>query len=87
MEKLKPSERLRYLCYRCYRCGRLLTRLEIVAKWEEAEKDTSTVQSAVCSCGSRHITPGNPKLWEELFLPRVWKLWYYEVFLPWLNRS
>ena len=83
---VKGSERLKYLCYRCYRCGRLLTKLEIIDKWHENEKDVSVVRSALCSCGSRHITPTNPKWWEELLLPRVWWLWALEVFMPWYTK-
>ena len=86
------SERLRYLCYRCHRCARLLTKLEILDKWTkyEAENEANSglgkVKKALCSCGSQHIVPTNAKLWEELLLPRVWKLWWYEVFLPWVKR-
>ena len=80
------SERLRYLCYRCYRCGRLLTKFQILDKWEEAEKDVSVTRSALCACGSRHINPSNPTLFEELTNFRIWILWFYEVFLPWLRK-
>jgi len=83
---VKGSDRLRYLAYRCHRCGRILTKLEILDRWHEAEKDVSVTKSAVCPCGARHLSPSNVKLWEELFLPRVWKLWWYEVFLPWVRR-
>ena len=83
---VKGSERLRFPCYRCYRCGRLLTKLDILAKWAEAEKDISKSKPAICRCGSRHVTGANPTLQEELTTPRIWKLWWYEVFLPWLGR-
>ena len=85
----KASDRLRYFCYRCYRCGRLLTRLEIVAKWVETEKnvDLSKPHAVICPCGSRHLTPTNPYWYEELFFPRVWKLWFLEIFLPWLKKK
>ncbi len=82
---MKPSERLRYFCYRCYRCGRLLTRLEIVKRWEIAEKDLSVPHLTICPCGSRHLSPTNPKWWEELLYPRVWKLWWVEAVTPWLK--
>lgn len=80
------NDRLRFLCYRCYRCGRLMTKYEILDKWEAAEKDISVVRSALCRCGSRHITPANPTLSEELTNPRIWALWYKDVFLPWLRK-
>lgn len=80
------SDRLSYLCYRCHRCGRLLTKLEIIDKWEEAEKDISVPHLGLCVCGSRHISPSNP-LWYEEFSPRVLKLWFYEIVLPWLKRK
>ncbi len=80
------SERLHFPCYRCHRCHRLITKLEILDRWHEAEKDTSVVHHAICPCGSRHLSPTNPKWWEELLYPRVWRLWYYEVLLPWLAR-
>lgn len=84
---MNRNDRLRFLCYRCYRCGRLLTKYEILDKWEAAEKDVSVVHSSICKCGSRHITPANPTLLEELTLPRVWKLWFYDVFRPWLRKK
>jgi hypothetical protein len=79
------SDRLSYLLYRCQGCKRLLTRLEIIESWERSES-TGVRFSGICPCGSGKIGPTNAKLWEELFLPRVWKLWWYEVFLPKLAR-
>lgn len=70
-------ERLPYYCYRCYACGRLLTKLEILDVWNRSERDG--IPRSICACGSTRITPTNPKLWEELFLPRVWKLWWKAV--------
>lgn len=60
---------IKFPCWRCYNCGRLITRLEIAEAWE-AKKNN------LCPCGSGKISPTNPRLWEELFLPRVWKLWW-----------
>lgn len=74
------DERLRYLAYRCYVCGRLLTRYEIYDRWDRGESDN------LCPCGSNKISPTNPKLWEELFLPRVWRLWWFGVVIPWLRK-
>ena len=79
------ESRLKFPCYRCYYCGRLMTRLQIVAKWEEAEKDLANSRAALCWCGSRHIVPTNPTLWEELTTPAVWKLWWVE-FAPWVRK-
>lgn len=60
------TDRLFY-CYRCHLCQRLLTKLEIL----EAR---AAGRLNLCPCGSRKIQVTNPKMWEELFLPRVWKL-------------
>ncbi len=81
------SDRLTYLCYRCHRCGRVLTKIQILKRWVEAEKDISVTQSAVCACGSRHINPSNPTLFEELTSPSIWVLWWHEVLLPWLRKK
>ncbi len=68
-----------YPCYRCGNCKRLITKLEILAAWDAA------VSAALCPCGGRTIRPTNPKLWEELLLPRVWRTWYTYVLQPWMN--
>lgn len=68
------SNRLRYPVYRCEKCKRLLTRLEIVAKWERAEAAASQPATiALCACGGGRISPANPTLWEELTSPRLWR--------------
>lgn len=80
--------RLRYLCYRCYLCGRLLTKTEILALWDRNDRafaENGTTSSAICPCGSNKISPTNPLWWEELLLPRVWKLWWVERVRPWLK--
>ena len=69
-----------YLCYRCLACHRLITRYDILRAWEEAKS------AALCPCGGGKISPSNPTLWEEITLPRVWRLWWGEVFLPWLRK-
>jgi DNA-directed RNA polymerase subunit RPC12/RpoP len=58
---------IRFPVYRCERCGRLVTRLAIRKAWAAAGS------MAVCSCGSRRISPTNPSLWEELTSPAIWK--------------
>ncbi len=79
------SGRLRYLCYRCLACNRLLTKLEILARWERMERENKAVTiggrhaTGICPCGSSKIGPTNPKWWEELLLIRVWVLWWKEV--------
>ena len=60
------TDRLFY-CYRCYLCSRLITKLEILEARAAARLN-------LCPCGSRKIQVTNAKVWEELFLPRVWKL-------------
>lgn len=60
------TDKLHY-CYRCKSCGRLVTKIEILERW-------GANQVSVCPCGSREIRITNPKLWEELLLPRCWKL-------------
>ena len=63
--------RLRYPLWRCDQCGRIITRREIVGKWEAAEATSGPV--TLCPCGCSIIHPTNPKMWEEMFLPRVWR--------------
>lgn len=75
------SDRLAYPCYRCYYCGQLLTRIQIVQRWEAAE-DSGQSAVALCKCGSRHIVPTNPTLREEMTTPAIWKLWWVEVAKP-----
>jgi DNA-directed RNA polymerase subunit RPC12/RpoP len=58
-----------YYCYRCFSCGRLITKLEVLAA-READRIN------LCPCGSRTVRPTNAKIWEELLLPRCWKLIY-----------
>lgn len=77
--------RIRHLVYRCYKCGALLTKYEILDIWERAEATLETV-IGLCKCGSRMIQPTNAKLWEELFLPKVWKVWWRDVAKPWLSK-
>lgn len=68
------SNRLRYPIYRCEKCKRLLTRLEIVRKWEKAEAQPNKVATvSLCICGSGRISPANPTLWQELTSPRLWR--------------
>lgn len=62
------TDRLHY-CYRCYDCHRLVTKLEVL--WAQG-----TDRPNLCPCGSRKVKPTNPLWWEELFLPRCWKLIY-----------
>jgi len=81
---MPQSSRLTYLAYRCEKCGRLLTKLEMIEGWERAERDGISLKG-VCSCGSGRVSPTNPKLWEEICLPRVWRLWWKEVALPWVR--
>jgi DNA-directed RNA polymerase subunit RPC12/RpoP len=74
--------RLPHLAYRCLACTRLLTRLEILAEWDRLER-TQEQSRGICPCGSNRISPTNVSLWEELTIPRVWKLWWSEIVLPW----
>lgn len=62
----KKTDNLHY-CYRCYICGRLVTKLEIL----EARFGK---RINLCPCSSKQVQITNPKKWEELFLPRCWKL-------------
>ena len=75
---------LKYLVYRCFSCGRLITKLELEATWTRAEQ-SDTEQKGVCPCGGGQLRPSNAKLWEELLLPRVWRLWVQEVVWPWIR--
>jgi hypothetical protein len=80
------SDRLPYACMRCQSCHRLLTRINIVDTWNRWEKG-NLIQKALCPCGGNRLSPTNPLLWEELFLPRVWKLWWVEIARPWLEEK
>jgi DNA-directed RNA polymerase subunit RPC12/RpoP len=60
------TDRLHY-CYRCFNCGRLITKLELLEAWGNDQVNP-------CPCGSRKIRITNPKKWEELLLPRCWRL-------------
>lgn len=62
------TDRLHY-CYRCYACARLITKLEVL-------EGRSQGRIELCTCGSKLVRPANAKIWEELFLPRCWKLIY-----------
>jgi hypothetical protein len=66
MARIGMTDRLHY-CYRCNSCGRLITKLEIL--------DARIASRAnLCPCGAKTISPTNAKWWEEVFLPRCWKL-------------
>lgn len=56
-----------YYCYRCRDCGRLITKIELLEGRFIGIANT-------CPCGCRRMNPSNAKLWEELLLPRCWKL-------------
>lgn len=58
-----------YYCYRCFDCARLITKIEVIEARGRGDL-------ALCRCGSRKVKPTNPTVWEELFLPRCWKLIY-----------
>lgn len=62
----QKSDGLHY-CYRCYICGRLITKLEIL----EAH---AAKRINLCPCSSKQVQITNPSKWEELSLPRCWKL-------------
>lgn len=76
---MKPT-RTQYLAYRCIDCKRVITAFEIEAAWEKSEREKKTYP--LCPCGGCKVRPTNCKLWEELFLPRIWKLWWKAVVLP-----
>src|SRR5947207_4395614 len=60
------TDRLHY-CYRCKGCARLITKLEVL----EAR---AAGRVNLCPCGGRTISPTNATWWQELTLPRLWKL-------------
>lgn len=72
---------LRYLVYRCSGCRRVLTSLEMQDKWGKSQADGHN-DNSLCPCGANKVAPSNPTLFEELTLPRIWKLWFKKVFLP-----
>ena len=62
------TDRLHWV-YRCTSCGRLITKLEVLDQRSSGSAD-------LCPCGSRSVRPTNARWWEELLLPRCWKLIY-----------
>jgi len=80
------DQRLEYLLYRCFSCGRLITKYEMLAGWEAAEKSQED-RKGVCPCGAGQVRPTNAKLWEELLLPRVWRVWLQDIVLPWARKK
>lgn len=58
-----------YWVYRCHSCARLITKIEILEAWGKGQPN-------LCPCGSKVIRPTNAKVWEELLLPRCWRLIY-----------
>src|SRR5574341_2679342 len=82
---MQASERLPYQVYRCRDCHRPLTRLQIVAKWEEAER-TGVPVLGLCRCGGgRVIKPTSVSLWEELTTPAIWRQWWVDSVRPWFR--
>jgi hypothetical protein len=78
--------RTRYLLYRCYKCNRLITALQMEARWAKAEEDQKDIapkdrvnHPGICVCGSRHYSPTNATTWEELTTPAIWVLWWKRV--------
>ena len=55
--------------YRCASCGRLITKLEVL-------EGRAAGNANLCPCGSKTVRPTNARVWEELLLPRCWKLIY-----------
>jgi SAM-dependent methyltransferase len=64
-------------------CGRGMTCLEMERRWKKAEARADG-NAELCPCGSRQFRPANPRLWEELLFPGIWRLWYHRVLKPWL---
>jgi len=57
-----------YITNRCDACRRAITKLEVLASFQRGR--------TVCPCGSNRFKVSNFKLWEQLLLPRSWKLWW-----------
>jgi len=56
-----------YYCYRCDSCKRLITKIDVLEARIHGRMN-------VCPCGSRVMKVTNPKIWEEIFFPRCWRL-------------
>ena len=86
-----PDSRSRYLLYACHKCGRLVTCLQVEAKWAEAEKANIGCQPGeehhpnICVCGSRQLAPANASVWQELTSPAIWRLWWVKIARPYLR--
>ena len=81
------SEReMKYWLYRCLACRRILTKYQLAAVWERAEK-SGVDTKGVCVCGGGRVGPTNATIFEEVTNPHIWKLWWLDVFLPWVERT
>lgn len=53
------SDRLRHQFYRCVNCKRLLTKLEILRGWQEAELHPEKGHPGTCPCGGGKVQATN----------------------------
>ncbi len=80
--------RIKYMLFRCFKCGELLTAFGLKKVWDKAPTNPKPGENIpLCACGSGHISPSNAKWWEEVFLPRCWKVIIQLVFWPWLKKK
>ncbi len=90
-QPIPEGARLRYLLYRCEKCNRILTALQIEARWAKGEKRNegrpteNQVHPQCCPCGSRHMSPTNATWFEEMTSPAILRVWLLRVVLPWVR--
>jgi hypothetical protein len=72
------SERLRFYAFRCNSCKRVITKRQILAKWQKYDKSRIPI-SGLCKCGGIHIRPTNLTIWEEITNPHVWAMFFTEI--------
>ncbi len=76
-------DRLKYLVYRCVACTGMLTKLEIIERWEKQERE-GTHATGICECGGRQIRKSNPTTLEYERYSKGWngvKQWFRYVIL------
>ena len=83
---MSDQERLKHLLYRCLQCKRVLTKYQIMARWERLEASGSSSGNGLCECGGSRVSPTNVSILEELTSPSIWLVWWRDVVRPWLNR-
>lgn len=71
-------DRVRYLILRCVACKEFITKIELVQRWEQMEKDENKTVG-ICECGGRQVRPGNLTEAERRKYESLWQWFRYKV--------